>query len=142
METLARVGCLSEKPEAAQNEQGARVQMEEQDDPLEVFLTSHEEKKKEGLTAEVMEKLKNLSDSPRLKLVHGQNIIQHWFELTKMDQDLWSVVSVILAAPATQVSVERAFSALAIILSKLRSRLSEETLHDILIVKLNIDLCS
>lgn len=111
------------------------------DDPLEAFLQSHEENKIENLTVDLMEKLENLSILPRLRLEEGCSIIQHWFEQTKNDQDLWNVISVVLAAPATQVSVERAFSALAIILSKLRSRLSEETLQNILIVKLNIELC-
>lgn len=44
-----------------------------------------------------------------------------------------------LAVPATQVSVERAFSALATVLTKLRSKLTNRSLSNILITKLNFE---
>lgn len=43
----------------------------------------------------------------------------------------------ILATPATQVSVERAFSALNFILTEKRNKLSRESLNSLLVVKLN-----
>lgn len=51
--------------------------------------------------------------------------------------ELSAVASVVLAVPATQSMVERAFSALGLVLSPHHSTLSEETLENILLIKLN-----
>lgn len=67
------------------------------------------------------------------------NILDYW-KKQKHDTELVKLAQVALAVPATQVSVERAFSALATILTKLRSKLSSTTLNCILLVKLNFDL--
>ena len=85
MDALNRAGCLkTNEPDTSRNESDARAQTEpHDDDPLEAFLQSHEENKKESLTADVKEKLRNLSELSRLKLEEGCNIIQHWFEQTK-----------------------------------------------------------
>lgn len=53
--------------------------------------------------------------------------------------ELYEIAMVILAVPTTQVSVERTFSTLKLILSDLRSSLSDKTLQNILLVKLNHD---
>lgn len=45
------------------------------------------------------------------------------------------LAQVALGVPATQVSVERAFSALKFVLSEQRSRLSASTLDDLLLLK-------
>lgn len=51
-------------------------------------------------------------------------------------------VMVILSAPATQVSVERAFSALALVLNPLRTSLKGAAINDILLCALNDDVLS
>lgn len=47
------------------------------------------------------------------------------------------LAQVVLATPATQVSVERSFSALSFILNEKRTSLSPENINSILLVKLN-----
>ncbi|XP_067635447.1 uncharacterized protein [Eurosta solidaginis] len=53
------------------------------------------------------------------------------------EKDLYKLAEVILAVPSSQVSVERGFSALSTILTKQRSRLSSNTINDLLMIKLN-----
>lgn len=50
---------------------------------------------------------------------------------------LYILAKTVQCVPATQVSVERAFSALKLVLSDLRSNLSAENLEKIMFVKLN-----
>lgn len=65
------------------------------------------------------------------------NILQHW-KYTPVDADILKLIKVALAVPAIQVSVERAFIALSVICTKLRSKLSSSTINNLLITKLNI----
>lgn len=57
-----------------------------------------------------------------------------------IDNDLFEVAVTVLSAPATQVSVERAFSALALVLDELRCNLLSTTIEDILVLGLNREL--
>lgn len=50
---------------------------------------------------------------------------------------LFKLFKVIQCVPATQVSVERSFSALKLVLSDLRSNLSAENLEKLMFVKIN-----
>jgi len=50
---------------------------------------------------------------------------------------LTEIAKVVLATPATQVSVERSFSALNFILNERRTSLSAENINTLLVVKLN-----
>lgn len=79
-------------------------------------------------------KLKNLCYRTRLSM--ESNVLDYW-QNKKTDSDIYSVSQIVLATPATQVSVERAFSALAQILGPLRTNLSIENLNNILLIKLN-----
>lgn len=63
------------------------------------------------------------------------NVLQYW--RNNNNNDMKKLAQIALAVPATQVSVERAFSALSLILTKLRSKLSNKTINNILITKLN-----
>ncbi|XP_065074186.1 uncharacterized protein LOC135698221 [Ochlerotatus camptorhynchus] len=60
-----------------------------------------------------------------------------WMDRKGTHPELSAVVSVVLATPSNQVSVERAVSALALILTNTRSTLGEDTLQNLLLVKLN-----
>ena len=51
--------------------------------------------------------------------------------------ELHAVATILLTVPSTQVSVERAFSALSLVLSDHRTTLGEDILSAILIIKLN-----
>lgn len=68
------------------------------------------------------------------------DILQYWSKQCQDNLKLTQLVEVVLAVPATQVSVERAFSALATVLTKLRSKLTNRSLSNILITKLNFEL--
>lgn len=64
--------------------------------------------------------------------------ILHFFSNIKLKSpQLSELAHVVLATPATQVSVERAFSALHYILSEGRSSISSHNLSSLLVVKLN-----
>lgn len=72
--------------------------------------------------------------------MHTYDVWNHWVARKASHPELHAVAMVALAAPSNQTSVERAFSALAIVLSDLRTGLGEDVLSNILMVKLNKDL--
>lgn len=65
------------------------------------------------------------------------SIFDYWEKNKTVHCELYRIANVIFAVPPTQTSVERAFSALALILSPLRTRLSDVTLENILLIRLN-----
>ena len=66
-----------------------------------------------------------------------KNLIEFWEKHKLKMPLLYQAAQIILAVPATQVSVERAFSALKIVLSEQRAQLTTESLKNILFIKLN-----
>lgn len=64
-------------------------------------------------------------------------IFQYWGKMKCVYPDLYTVAVNVIGVPTTQVTVERAFSALKFILSPQRTNLSEEMLEDILYIRLN-----
>lgn len=65
------------------------------------------------------------------------DLMEYWENKKFLYPRLKDLACIIHQVPATQVSVERAFSALKIVLSDLRYNLSEQNLAAILMVKLN-----
>lgn len=51
--------------------------------------------------------------------------------------ELYKLATVIHSVPPTQTSVERAFSAMALILNPLKTRLSDKNLENMLLIRLN-----
>lgn len=82
--------------------------------------------------------LYEIISAPRLSL--QENIISHWNCRSVISSDISMLANTILAAPATQVSVERLFSSLKFILNPLRSNLSNVFLKDLMFVRENKDL--
>lgn len=73
------------------------------------------------------------------KLSAESSVLSNW-EILKHDQPvLYNLAGIVHAVPATQVSVERCFSALKLILSDHRFNLSEDTINNILTIRLNYD---
>lgn len=68
------------------------------------------------------------------------SIFTIWEQLKSSWPQIYTLASVILAIPPTQTTVERAFSALALVYSSLRTKLSDQSLQDILFVRLNYNL--
>lgn len=89
-------------------------------------------------------------DEPELRLatieIHGYspkpidvnvNIMNYWEEKKYTYPRLYRLAKVLHSVPATQVSVERAFSALKLVMTDLRCNLSSESLKKIMFLKLN-----
>lgn len=66
------------------------------------------------------------------------SIAGHWKAVLQTDPEMAELANVILSAPATQVSVERAFSVLTLILSKSRTCLKDQNLQNLIFAKLNV----
>lgn len=71
------------------------------------------------------------------RLCADDDVLEYWEGKKKAEPQLYAISQVALAVPCTQVSVERAFNSLALILSDRRLRLSNENLTNILLIKLN-----
>lgn len=84
------------------------------------------------------QQLKALEAEPRQD--HTYDVFKHWLKRRETHPELFEVAMVVLATPSNQVSVERAFSALALILTSHRVGLGQDALEDILIIKLNRDI--
>lgn len=68
------------------------------------------------------------------------DVLNYWLLEQVRNPQMFRLASVVLSAPSTQVSVERAFSALKLILTDHRQRLSDQRIQDIMVLKLNPDL--
>lgn len=76
-----------------------------------------------------------------LERQHSSSDILNFYKTIKYTEPaLYRLAEVVLCVPATQVSVERAFSSLPLILSKNRQCMSVETLSNVLFVWLNHEL--
>lgn len=69
-----------------------------------------------------------------------QHAIKFWAERKSSHKELYELSLITNSVPITQVSVERAFSSLAFILSPLRNSLAQDTLENILLIRLNRDV--
>ena len=76
---------------------------------------------------------------PRLKT--DENVIHYWNNKKTEFPILNQLALILLAVPATQVSVERAFSSLKFILSPQRSRMDESLLENVLLIRNNHFFC-
>lgn len=66
-------------------------------------------------------------------------VFEYWARNKEAKPELFRLASIVHCVPPTQTSVERAFSAMALLLSPLRTRLSNEILEKMLIIRLNRD---
>lgn len=89
-------------------------------------------------SATFQQQLKALEAEQRQSTTY--NVWEHWIQRKATHPELAAVAAVVLAVPATQSMVERAFSALGLVLSPHRSTLGEDTLENILLIKLNKDV--
>lgn len=89
-------------------------------------------------TSRFMKQLKALDVEERHS--HNYDVWNHWIARKLTHPELYEVAMVVLATPSSQASVERAFSALALILTDTRTGLGEKTLSNILTIKLNREL--
>lgn len=64
-------------------------------------------------------------------------VFRYWENNIESKPDLYKLASIIHSVPPTQTSVERAFSAMALILTPLRTRMSNDNLENVLLLRLN-----
>ena len=65
---------------------------------------------------------------------------KHWISRKHTHPMLSEIALCLLAVPSNQVTVERAFSAFGLIFTDMRTKLSEDVLENLLILKLNRDV--
>lgn len=70
-------------------------------------------------------------------LAISEDILRYWEVKKNSMPQLYRLAAIVLAAPATQVSVERLFSGLAYIFNSLRCNLTSHILDDIMVVRCN-----
>lgn len=87
---------------------------------------------------QLMKHIKGLDAEPRQNCRY--DVWQHWFQREQSHPELYAVAMVVLSTPASQASVERAFSALALVLTDRRGDLGSTALEDTLLIKLNKEI--
>jgi hypothetical protein len=108
-----------------------------EEDALELFLRKNDANENDRTVQEVLiHRIIDGFDSIQ-RLGHDTDILQWWKSVKELHPQLFQLSEVILAVPATQVSVERGFSSLKLILSPLRRILDPKLSKDILLVKCN-----
>lgn len=91
----------------------------------------------ETIETDIEEKLRNLKIFSKESSLSP---LTYWRSKKMENQDLYWLAVAIHSIPPTQTTVERAFSALSIILNCLRTSLSDESLQNILLLRLNPDV--
>ncbi|XP_065314825.1 zinc finger BED domain-containing protein 4-like [Gordionus sp. m RMFG-2023] len=113
------------------------------DDDFEDLLMSHESLNKnssQGIEnynkcVEIEYIIRSFDNIERLE--KDANLLNYWGNVKNSMPELYKLAMVVLAVPATQVSVERAFSSLKFILSAQRTKLNPEILENILVIRSN-----
>lgn len=94
-------------------------------------LTAHGDEK-------LMTSLRSLKKGVKGGLTMRTDVLNYWRERAPfIDRDVAKMASMALAAPASQVTVERAFSILPLILSDRNTRLNDDYVEKYALVKLN-----
>uniref|UniRef100_A0A2S2PB42 HAT C-terminal dimerisation domain-containing protein n=1 Tax=Schizaphis graminum TaxID=13262 RepID=A0A2S2PB42_SCHGA len=108
-------------------------------DGFELFLSSQSSvssnRSDTNIINDISVSLHNFKDVERLH--YKTNILAFWESQKHDKSDLYKLANIVLAVPATQVSVERSFSGIKFILSDLRTSLSANLLDAIMIVRSN-----
>lgn len=72
--------------------------------------------------------------------LQSEGTIEFWAKNKNAMKDVYELSIIVNAVPVTQVTVERAFSSLAFILTALRNSLKLDTLENILLIRLNKEI--
>lgn len=115
-----------------------------QDNSLEEYFDTQvqiERNDEQSQRTEFMESLDHFHRSIHyMKLEPKQTILEFWEENKSLFPALYEVACIINAIPPSQATVERAFSALKYIFTEHRTRLDQDRLENLLMIKLNPDL--
>ncbi|EDS28041.1 predicted protein [Culex quinquefasciatus] len=74
------------------------------------------------------------------RLASGTDILKFWEAQKEADPEMYELAMIALSVPVTQVSVERCFSAVKLLLEQHRLQMSAERLDDLMILRCNRDL--
>lgn len=83
------------------------------------------------------EKLQILTMPSKRGVSFEENITQYWLK-KKLDPELEKVIALALSAPASQVTVERAFSVLPLLLTDRNTKLTDEYVQKNSYIKINL----
>jgi hypothetical protein len=125
---------------AEQNIQEPEHQEPENDDAMAEQLLQQYVSRPQASNSASPPKMSTHRRIDRLKLNQkglGINVSEYWKSRKFLDSDLYALYEIVFSIPPTQVSVERAFSALRLVLTYLRFNLCSSILEDILLIKLN-----
>lgn len=65
------------------------------------------------------------------------NVLKHWEIMKEKDKEIYELAMIALAAPASQVSVERSFSCLPLVVSPKRTRLGSDLITAVCMIRIN-----
>lgn len=68
------------------------------------------------------------------------DILAYWISRRLSHPEMYRLAMVVLSAPSTQVCVERMFSALKLLLTDQRQKLTDSHIDDLMMLKINSDL--
>ncbi|XP_053687850.1 uncharacterized protein LOC128737271 [Sabethes cyaneus] len=138
------IAATWEKFSQLQSEPAAKVIKTEQgveQDEMDLMISKMFGGSNAGISKEVplFEKQLNTLDVEQRKTT-AVDLWDHWMGRKGSHPELHALASIFLAVPSNQVAVERAYGALDLVLSDMRTEWSDGTLHNILIVKSNRQL--
>lgn len=115
-------------------------------DELEAFLDAMQNDSHNQTTVPIDESAQGVRIEGILNQFYGAredmkiNLIDYWEKKKDSDPELYDLANAIYSIPPTQATVERCFSAMAIILTQRRTQLGDNILEHILIIRLNPEL--
>lgn len=112
------------------------------DDELDNYLNSMNSSARISIDNNITGIERKLKDFDGTRMSLQCKVLDYWNEHKEVHPEMYKLSCVIFAVPATQSSVERAFSAFALILTSRRTPLSDKNLQNILLIRLNRDIYS
>jgi hypothetical protein len=91
--------------------------------------------------AEMLRQIRSISSQKRQNLADEGFDVFNYYQIKMIKStEFVSLAETVFAAPSCQVSVERSFSALALLLQCNRASMKDSTIDDIMVCNLNSDL--
>ncbi len=134
----------NQRPDSVEEEIERPVQeSDDESDEVESYIKRRETSRRTtaqnrrgcNTNAEIEKLLDGFLKEPRLQ--KKCNVLKYWVKKSLDEPILFRLAKVVLAVPATQVSVERLFSSLKFVLSPQRSQLAENVLNNVLVIRAN-----
>ncbi|XP_058815925.1 uncharacterized protein LOC131679249 [Topomyia yanbarensis] len=99
----------------------------------------HETSTMENSQVDLKLKLIQLANT-KTRMPIATDILKHWEARRIEDNDLYELAMIALGTPATQVTLRRCYTSIKLLKEQQHLRMSPQTLHDMMIIKLNLDL--